>query len=257
MTKSLTAHYPSLAAKRVFVTGGATGVGGSAVEAFASQGALVGFVDKNVRAGEALCGRVQAATGNEPWFAPVDVTVEGALAEAIRTFAEDRNGLDVLVNNVANDARHDPMDVTLERWRENFSVNVDAAFFGAQAALKLMIPAGGGAIINISSINALLGFPNMPGYITAKSALLGMTKALANEYGPAGIRVNAVLPGWVATERQLETWLTPEAEAEWSTRVALKGRIEPSDVANLILFLSSNDSRMITSQFFIIDAGRT
>lgn len=250
------ARYPSLTGRSAFVTGGATGVGGAIVEALHAQGMQVGFVDQDQRAGEALTARL-GRDAAPPWFEVMDVTTDGALPAGIARFAEARGGLDVLVNNVANDARHDPMEVTLPTWRTNLAVNLDAAFFGAQAALRVMIPAGRGVIVNVSSINALLGLPNMPGYVAAKSALLGLTKSLANEYGEHGVRVNAVLPGWVATERQLRSWLTPEAEAEWSRQVALKDRIMPADVAALIAFLASDDGRMITGQSLVIDAGRT
>jgi NAD(P)-dependent dehydrogenase (short-subunit alcohol dehydrogenase family) len=134
------------------------------------------------------------------------------------------------------------------------AVNLDCGFFAAQAAIPLM-PAGG-AIINFSSINALLGPAGMPAYVAAKSAIVGLTKALARQYGPDGIRVNAILPGWVVTQRQLDLWLTPEAEADWMEQVALKQRILPEDVANLALFLAADDSRMITGQAMVIDGGR-
>jgi NAD(P)-dependent dehydrogenase (short-subunit alcohol dehydrogenase family) len=137
------------------------------------------------------------------------------------------------------------------------AVTLDCAFFASQAAIALMRAGGaGGAIINFSSINALLGPDEMPGYVTAKAGLLGMTKALARQYGVDGIRVNTILPGWVVTQRQLDLWLTEEAEAAWMDQVCLKQRIEPRDVANLALFLASDDSRMITNQQFVIDGGR-
>jgi NAD(P)-dependent dehydrogenase (short-subunit alcohol dehydrogenase family) len=137
------------------------------------------------------------------------------------------------------------------------AINLDAAFFAAQAGAQLMAKESGGSIINFSSINALLGPANMPGYVTAKAGLVGMTKALARDYGESEIRVNAILPGWVVTERQLDNWLTPEAEADWMQQVALKKRLQPSEVANLALFLAADDSRMITGQSFTIDGGRT
>jgi NAD(P)-dependent dehydrogenase (short-subunit alcohol dehydrogenase family) len=165
--------------------------------------------------------------------------------------------LRILINNAANDHRHDPSELTAQDWRDCMAVNLDAAFFACQAAAAIMVHDGGGSIVNFSSINALLGPANMPGYVAAKAGIIGLTKALAADYGGWGIRVNAVLPGWVATERQLHTWLTPEAEADWMRHVALKQRLLPADVANLSLFLAADDSRMITGQNFVIDAGRT
>ena len=137
------------------------------------------------------------------------------------------------------------------------AINLDAAFFAAQASAPLMAAQGGGSIINFSSINALLGPQQMPGYVSAKAGLIGMTKALARDYGPDLVRVNAILPGWVVTERQLQTWLTPEEEALWMQQVALPKRLMPDDVAQLALFLGAQDSAIITGQSFTIDGGRT
>lgn len=251
------ATYPSLAGRRVFITGGATGIGAAMVEAFSEQGAIVGHLDLADDAAAALADRLQAGGYARPWFARVDVTDAPALKAAIADFAAAASGFNVLINNVANDTRHDPLETSEESWRKCMAVNLDCAFFASQAAIELMRAGGaGGAIINFSSINAVLGPDGMPGYVTAKAGLLGMTKALARQYGPDGIRVNTILPGWVVTQRQLDLWLTPEAEAEWMEQVCLNHRIEPRDAANLALFLASDDSRMITNQHFIIDGGR-
>ncbi len=251
------ARYPSLAGRSILITGGATGIGAAMVEAFSEQGALVGQIDLAEDAAAALADRLEAAGLPRPWFRQVDVTDTAALQTAIADFAAAWGGLGVLVNNVANDSRHDPMTTTPESWRGCMAVNLDCAFFAAQQAVALMRQAGGGSIINFSSINALLGPADMPGYVTAKAGLIGMTRALARQYGPEAIRVNCILPGWVVTQRQLDLWLTPEAEADWMEQVALKERILPCDAANLALFLSADDSRMITSQSFVIDGGRT
>jgi len=250
------AVYPSLKGRSVFITGGATGIGAALVEGFAAQGAIVGFIDLEAEAGRELCDSIAGAGANRPWFQRVDVTDTDALADAINRFADEAGGLDALVNNVANDTRHDPLTTTPQAWRSGIAVNLDASFFASQSAIPHMKERGG-AIINFSSINALTGPPQMPAYVAAKSALLGLTKALAREYGPAGIRVNAILPGWVVTERQLKLWLTPEAEADWMKDVPLKRRILPADVANLPLFLAADDSAMMTGQTFVIDGGRT
>lgn len=250
------ATYPSLRGKRVFITGGATGIGAAMVEAFAQQGAVVGHIDLAEAAADEL-GRALAEQGlTNPWFRQVDVSDVTALQGAIRDFAAAAGGLDVLVNNVANDTRHDPLETTPERWRSLLAINLDCTFFASQAAIGLMRGQGGGSIVNFSSINALLGPAQMPAYVAAKSGIVGLTKALARQYGADGIRVNSILPGWVVTQRQLDLWLTPEAEAEWMEQVALKDRIAPRDVANLALFLASDDSRMITNQDFVIDGGR-
>lgn len=251
------ATYPSLAGRRVFITGGATGIGASLVEAFAEQGAIVGHLDLAEEAAATLAGQIEQAGHARPWFRHVDVTDTPALQQALADFAADAGGLDVLINNVANDTRHDTLEATEESWRRCMAVNLDCAFFASQRAIELMRAGGaGGAIVNFSSITALLGPGDMPGYVTAKAALLGMTKALARQYGVDGIRVNTILPGWVVTQRQLDLWLTEEAEAEWMAQACLKQRIQPRDAANLALFLAADDSRMITNQHFVIDAGR-
>jgi len=242
------ASYPSLEDKHVFVTGGATGIGAELVRAFAAQGARVGFCDIQHGAGEELAAEI----GAETRFRRLDVTDVPTLQAAIRALGR----VDILLNNVANDARQDPLATTPESWRACIAVNLDATFFAAQAAIPLMISHGGGAIVNFSSINAILGPEDMPGYVAAKAGMLGLTKALARQYGVDRIRVNSILPGWIVTERQLETWLTREAEAEWSRVIMLKDRILPRDVANLALFLAADDSRMITGQQFVVDAGR-
>ncbi len=240
------ATYPSLAGRGIFITGGATGIGAELVRVFTAQGARVRFVDLDADAGTALAAETAAH------FERIDVTDTAALKAAIAAAGI----IDVLVNNAANDARHDPLAVTEHYWQRCMAVNLDAAFFAAQAVIPMMRALGGGSVINFSSINALLGPEEMPGYVTAKAGLLGMTKALARQYGVDHIRVNTILPGWVVTERQMETWLTPDAEAEWSKLVAIKERILPADVASLALFLAADDSKMITGQQFIIDAGR-
>lgn len=251
------ATYHSLAERRVFITGGATGIGAAMVEAFTEQGAVVGHLDLAEDPAELLADQLKQAGHARPWFRRVDVTDATALKAAISDFAADAGGFDVLVNNVANDTRHDPLKLSDDGWRQCMAVNLDAAFFAAQRAIELMRAGeAGGAIINFSSINALLGPDEMPGYVTAKAGLLGLTKALARQYGIDGIRVNSIVPGWVVTQRQLDLWLTPEAEAEWMDQVCLKQRITPRDAANLALFLAADDSRMITNQHFVIDGGR-
>ena len=250
-------QYPSLAERCVFITGGATGIGAAMVEAFAMQSARVAGVDVDSASAQALCDKVEGQCGRRPWFQSADVTDVPALQNAIHDAVAELGPLQALINNAANDNRHSPSEVTAQSWRDCMAINLDAAFFAAQAAADIMQKQGSGSIINFSSINALLGPANMPGYVTAKAGLVGMTKALARDYGDSEIRVNAILPGWVVTDRQLQTWLTPEAEADWMKQVALKQRLQPADVANLALFLAAEDSRMITGQSFTIDGGRT
>ena len=171
--------------------------------------------------------------------------------------AAELGPVDVLVNNVANDTRHKAAETDAEAWRKGLAVNLDPTFIAARAVYPGMKAKGAGVIVNISSINALLGPEDLVTYVAAKGAINAMTKTLAREWGPDGVRVNVLSPGWIVTERQLELWLTPEAEAEWMKQVALKKRIMPEDVARLCMFLSADDSAMITGQNFVIDAGRT
>ena len=249
--------YPSLRGKTVFITGGATGIGACLVDAFVTQKAHVAFVDRNEEAGQELAGSFGDATSIRPWFRSVDVTDVAELVSAVEDASADCGPVGALINNVGDDTRMKPEEITQEGWRQCMAVNLDAAFFATQAVAAQMRELGGGSVVNISSINALLGLPNMPGYVTAKAGLIGMTRALARDYGDANIRVNAILPGWVVTDRQLKDWLTPEAEAEWMKLVALKRRLTPADVANLALFLAADDSSMITGQTVTVDGGRT
>ncbi|MEM7361253.1 MAG: SDR family NAD(P)-dependent oxidoreductase [Pseudomonadota bacterium] len=255
MNKS--ANYPSLQEQTVFITGGATGIGATMVTAFCQQGARVAFVDIDDVAAQKLIAQISDANIPAPWFRQVDVTDIDQLQSAIADASEELGQIHSLINNVANDSRHDPMQMNETAWRKCMAVNLDASFFASQAAAKIMRSQQRGSIVNLSSINAILGPANMTGYVTAKAGINGMTKALAKDLGNSNIRVNAILPGWVVTDRQLNTWLTEDAEREWSRQVALSQRITPDDVANLALFLAADESRMITGQCLTIDAGRT
>ena len=251
------AVYPNLSGQLAFITGGATGIGAAMVQAFARQGAQVAFIDIDLESAESLVQQVERDYGIRPWFQKVDVVDVDALKASITSAIEEQGPLHTLINNVANDTRHSPMETELADWRSCLAVNLDASFFAAQCAFESMSLLERGSIINFSSINALLGPANMPGYVTAKAGLIGMTKALSKDFGEAGVRVNAILPGWVVTDRQLDKWLTPEAETEWMKHVALKKRLMPDDVANLAVFLAADESSMITGQSFTIDGGRT
>ncbi|WP_304186629.1 SDR family NAD(P)-dependent oxidoreductase [Phenylobacterium aquaticum] len=248
----MNATYPSLKDRPVFVTGGASGIGAALVEAFHGQGARVAFIDRDAAAGAALATRLRGA-----WFQACDVTDSEALIAAIGAAAQAIGPIRVLINNVANDSRHVAAETSAADWRAHLAVNLDPTFIAATTVHAGMKAAGGGVILNLSSINALLGPAGMPAYVAAKGAVNALTKGLAREWGPDNIRVNAISPGWVVTERQLALWLTPEAEAAWMEQVALKRRIEPADIADLALFLASDQARAITGQNHVIDGGRT
>jgi NAD(P)-dependent dehydrogenase (short-subunit alcohol dehydrogenase family) len=245
--------YHSLNNKTVFITGGASGIGAAMVRAFVQQKAEVAFIDIDANAAQALAQELSGKC----WYRMVDVTCPGDLQQAISDVATEFGGLDVLINNVANDMRHHPEEISVRDWHQCMQVNLDPAFFASQAAYNIMKRQGSGSIINFSSINALIGPENMTGYATAKAGLLGMTKALAHDFGGHNIRVNALLPGWVATDKQLAGWLSETVEKKWMESMALKKRINPQDVANLALFLASDDSAMISGQSIAIDGGKT
>jgi NAD(P)-dependent dehydrogenase (short-subunit alcohol dehydrogenase family) len=251
------AVYPSLKDKVVMITGGASGIGAVMVEEFTVQQAQVIFIDILDAKAELLCDSIEKKTGLKPFYKSLDATDIDALQDFMATIPTKFGRLDVLINNVANDTRHSPLDIKPQAWRDCMAVNLDSTFFACQSAISLMRENRAGNIINLSSINVLIGPKQMPGYVAAKSALNGLSKSLANQYGEYGIRINTILPGWVATDRQLDLWLTPEAEKEWQKSVPLKGRLDPEHVASMALFLAADDSEMITGQQFVIDAGRT
>lgn len=246
------ARYPSLAGRVVFITGGATGIGAALVEAFHDQGAKVAFADLNAAATAALATRLPGV-----WAGVGDLSDPAKLEQAIAMAGEALGPITILINNVANDTRHSPEATDAAVWRASLAVNLDPVFVAARAVQPGMAAAGGGAIVNFSSITALLGPPDLPAYVAAKGAILALTKSLANAWGGHNIRVNAITPGWIVTERQLALWLTPEAEAAWMAQTALQTRILPEDVARLALFLAADDSRAITGQNHVIDGGRT
>jgi len=245
----LAATYPSLAGKRVVITGGGSGIGAGLVEAFARQGAETIFVDILEDESRALVARL-AGMPVPTVFHRIDLT---DLA-AIESFFRALGGIDVLVNNAGNDDRHTLQDITPDYWDERMAVNLRHMLFAAKAVAPGMKARGGGAIINLGSISWHLGLPGLLLYETAKAGIEGLTRALARELGPDNIRVTTVVPGNVKTPRQMK-WYTPEGEAEIVALQCLKARILPQHVASLILFLASDDARMCTGHEYWIDAG--
>lgn len=248
--------YSSLVDQPVFITGGATGIGAELVRAFVAQGSKVAFIDIAEEQGSQLVADIEAQHGVLVDFRVCDVTRVDDLRRAIRSSAKVCGDFTVLINNVANDQRYDPRYLSEQAWHKSLAVNLDPVFFASQTVQPLMARAGGGSIINFSSVNALFGPANLPSYNTAKAAIIGLSKSLARDFGSDNIRVNTIVPGWVITERQLKRWLTPEMEKWWLDQVCLKERILPEDVARLALFLASSDARMITAQKFVVDGGR-
>lgn len=248
------AQYPSLAGKRVIVTGGGSGIGAALVEAFAAQGARVAFVDVAEEASRALTAKLADTAAFAPLFERLDLRDLDALASTFSRLEAALGGVDILVNNAANDDRHAPDQVTPAYWDDRLAVNLRHLFFAAQAVTPGMKRQGGGVILNFGSISWHLGLPDLVLYQTAKAAIEGMTRALARDLGPDGIRVNTIVPGNVETPRQ-QRWYTPEGEAEIVAAQCLKTRVQPEDVAALALFLASDDARMCTGHDYFVDAG--
>ena len=246
-------RYPSLADCAVLVTGGGSGIGAGLVEAFAGQGARVAFLDVAEVPSLALVERLGSAA-HRPVFLPCDLTDLAATQATVASVLERLGGVDVLLNNAANDDRHDVAEVTPAYWDERMAVNLRHLFFLAQAVAPSMKAAGRGSIINLGSISWHLGLPGLTLYQTAKAAIEGLTRSLAREWGRDGIRVNTIVPGNVQTPRQ-ERWYTPDGEAEIVAAQCLNGRIQPTDVAALALFLASDDARMCTGHEYWVDAG--
>ncbi|HEY3148347.1 MAG TPA: SDR family oxidoreductase [Dongiaceae bacterium] len=255
MDLSSLAEFPSLRDKTVFVTGGGSGIGATIVECFVDQGARVAFIDIDEAASQALCQRVRAQYGAAPRFTRCDVTDIAALQAAIEHARRDLGDIGVLVNNAANDMRHKWQDVTPDYWDERMAINLRPFFFAIQSVAPQMKRLGGGSIINFGSISWKVGMGGAAAYTTAKAAIHGLTRGMARDLGQDNIRVNTVLPGWIMTERQKKLWLDEAGEKLLDQEQCLKGRIEPVDVARMVLFLASDDARMCSAQEFTVDGG--
>ncbi len=252
---SADASYPSLKGRPVLVTGGASGIGESIVEHLAAQEARVTFLDIQRDEGEALADRIAARGLERPLFLPCDLTDLDALKAAVAASAAQRGAPLALVNNAGNDDRHTVEEVTPDYWQNRMDTNLRHQFFASQAVRDGMRDAGGGSIICFGSISWIAGESNYISYVTAKAAIGGLTKGLARELGPERIRVNCVVPGWVMTQRQIDLWLDAEGERQIKERQCLPDKLMPADIARMVLWLASDDSRMCTAQNFIVDAG--
>ena len=248
--------YSGLAGKTVLITGGASGIGAAFVRAFAAQRARVAFLDVDTEAGEALVKEVAATSSSAPLFVPCDLLDIEALRAAIAEIHKSLGDAAVLVNNAANDQRQVLADVTPAEFDWMIGVNLKHVFFAAQAVVPQMRARGGGSIINMSSIAWMRGAPALPAYAAAKAAIVGFTNSLARSVGPDRIRVNAIAPGMVITERQRRLWFPDEQKiSELRTRQAVPDAVTPEDIASMALFLASDESQRITSQCFRVDGG--
>ena len=248
------AVYPDLKGRSVFVTGGGSGIGESIVRDFASQGARIGFIDINEAASARVVDAVRSE-GGEAHFEKADVRDIDALRSATQAIREKIGPITILVNNAAHDDRHQTEDVTPEYFDDRVAVNLKHQFFASQFVLPDMKAAGGGSIICMGSTSWMMGLGGMAVYTACKSAILGLTRSLARDYGPFGIRVNSIAPGWIMTDRQLELWMTPENELIRQERQCIKRRLEPRDISRIVLFLSSEEASACTNQSYVVDGG--
>jgi NAD(P)-dependent dehydrogenase (short-subunit alcohol dehydrogenase family) len=237
----------------VFITGGGSGIGAALTEGFMQQGAQVAFVQRT--AVPEFVAEMTAQFQREPLFIQCDITDVTALQGAIAATEAHFGAIDVLVNNAANDARHTLEDYSVEAWDQGMAVNLRPHFFAAQAVASSMKARQTGSIINFSSISYMMGNAGYPGYVASKAAINGLTRALARELGPNNIRVNALMPGWVLTKKQMAMWATETGLAEHLEKQCLKEHLVSEDIVEATLFLASKASRMMTGQALVVDGG--
>ncbi|MER8477069.1 SDR family oxidoreductase [Mesorhizobium sp. M0220] len=249
------ARFADLEGASVLITGGGSGIGAALTEGFIRQGAKVAFIDIADRPSLALADRLDKELGRRPLYLKTDIRDIEALRLSVAKAAEAHGDVTVLVNNAAQDDRHTVEDVTVEFWDNNHAINLRPHFFSAQAVAPGMKRAGGGSIINFTSTSFLINHPDMPAYTAAKAGIVGLTKGLAGKLGVDGIRVNAIAPGWVITERQRKLWVTEQALAAHVAKQCVKEVMQPEDVVGTVLFLASDASRMLTAQMLIVDGG--
>jgi D-xylose 1-dehydrogenase len=248
------AIYPDLEGKTVIITGGASGIGASIVAHFARQKAKIGFLDHNEKAtAETLADVTQK--GGVVKAELCDLRDVAALQSAIERLRSSLGPVAILINNAAHDERHRTEEVTSDYWDDRIAVNLKHQFFCAQAVLPDMKAAKAGSIINFGSTSWMVGQGGMAAYTAAKSAVLGLTRSLARDFGPYNIRVNAIAPGWIMTERQISLWLTPEGEKELLERQCLKRKLYPEDIARFTVFLASEEAAACTNQHYVVDGG--
>jgi len=246
---------PDFADRGILITGGGSGIGASLVEAFVAAGANVAFIDIDEKASHGLVERLSSKDGKKPFFFEADLRDQDQLASAVRSAGETLGSIKALINNAAWDDRHDIETVTSEYWDANHAVNLKQVFFVTQAALPYLRKEKNASVINFSSISYLLNMGDLPAYATAKAGIVGLTKSLAGRLGPENIRVNAILPGMIVTERQKDLWLTDEGIASTVNRQCLKRALTGEDLVGPCFFLASDASAAMTAQTMIIDGG--
>ena len=248
----LTATYPDLMDKSVFITGGGAGIGAFLTEGFLAQGAKVSFVQRS-NASE-FVAQMKAKYKNAPLAITCDITDIDALQAAMDKAATAHGVINVVVNNAGDDTRHSLAQTSVQAWDLCQNINLRPHFFTAQKAAQGMAESGG-SIINVSSVSYMMGNAGYPGYVAANAGINGLTRALARELGPQNIRVNSLMPGWVMTDKQLKMWATPESMSQHLEKQCLKTHLKPEDIVGATLFLASSASRMMTGQAMVVDGG--
>lgn len=247
------ALFPDLRGKHVFITGGGSGIGAGLTKGFLQNEANVTYIQRTNN--DNFCDLAERETGKRPLFVKGDLTDVSVITEAVEKAHDAFGKIDVLINNAAWDNRHTLDELAVEDWDTLFNINLRPHFFAAQKIVPDMVASGRGAIINVSSISYIMGNSGYPAYASAKAGIVGLTRSLARELGDKNIRVNALVPGWVMTDRQKELWVTDEGFRQHIDRQCLKKPIEVSDMVGPALFLASNISSMITSQALVVDGG--
>ena len=251
----MTSIYKNLENKIVIITGGSQGIGKSMVSEFVKQKSKVYFLDIDKEGALKLIDELEKQNFKKPFYYECNITNFKELTSVIEKIGKENGVIDVLINNAANDQRHKIQDVDEKLWKDRIDINLSHSFFAIKSSIPYLKKSESASVINFSSINWVIGSKDTIVYQAAKSAVFGLTKGFARELGEYRIRVNAIVPGWIITERQLELWLTPELDKWRSEQQSLPDKVYPEDVAKLALFLGSNDSKMITAQFHKIDGG--
>lgn len=249
------AQYPSLRDRVTIITGGASGIGEAIVRAFAANGARVAFFDIQDAPAEKLVRDIAAAGHPAPTYTHCDLTDIAAFQAAIGEVGKRLGNATILVNNAANDFRQPFAEVTPESFDRSIDINLRPHFFAAQAVAPQMRAAGGGSIVNVSSGAWIGGIADLQAYSASKAGIVGLTNSLARQLGPDRIRVNALAPGAVMTERQMRLWHTPQSTAGILAQQCIPELVRERDVADAALFLAADDSRMITKQMLLVNAG--
>lgn len=251
MSKIATFH--DLKGASVFITGGGSGIGASLTDGFLAQGSKVAFIGRS-DASE-FVAEMETKHGYAPLFIQGDITDTAVLKAAIEQAAQAHGPITTLVNNAANDRRHTIEEVDDAFWDWMMAINLKAYFFACQAVIPQMKQAGHGSIINFSSISYMMGNAGYQLYTMANSGINGFSRTLAREVGPDRIRVNALAPGWVLTQKQKDLWVTEETLAAHVARQCLNDTLDPDDMIHGVLFLASQTSKMMTGQALVIDGG--